>query len=107
MLGLVLYAVIFRNAQRPSAALTRAKDQQEANGSRQRSECPTGIGEPWEYDRDADCYFNPAPGHQHWDLGKPPAPAQRARLMAGQPTEVAAPSGAAEAAPVSPLDTEE
>jgi hypothetical protein len=90
-LSLVLYAVVFRGARRPSAAQTRQADAAAATAQRNRSECPTRAGEPWEYDRDTRCFFNPAPGHGHWDLGKPPGQSERARLMAGQ---AAAPSPA-------------
>ena len=91
-LSLVLYAVVFRGARRPSAAQTRQADAAAATSQRNRSECPTRAGDPWEYDRDTQCFFNPAPGHGHWDLGKPPAQSERIRLMAGQPAPAAAPS---------------
>jgi hypothetical protein len=94
VLGLVLYAVVFRGARRPSAAQTRQADAAAASSQRNRSECPTRAGDPWEYDRATQCFFNPAPGHGHWDLGKPPAQSERARLMAAQPAAPAAASAA-------------
>ena len=90
VLGLVLYGVIFKGAQRPSAALTRQHDRAGETSGRNRSECPTRVGEPWEYDRGTQCFYNPAPGHLHWDLGKPPSNQERARLMAAAPTTPAA-----------------
>jgi hypothetical protein len=96
VLGLVLYAVVFKGAQRPSAALTRQLDQRGTLGSSssksssspttpaERKPCPTRTGDPWEYDTASHCYFDPSPGHGHWHVGLPPSQAERDRLMGGQ-----------------------
>lgn len=80
LLGLALYAVAFRGAQRPSASRTRALDRAASIEGRSQAECPTRIGEPWEFDAATQCHFDP--GHGHWHLGSPPPVSQRGRADA-------------------------
>lgn len=109
LLGLTIYAVVFRGAQRPSAARTQAIDRAHSMDGRSQTECPTRAADPWEYDEATDCHYDP--GHGHWHLGRPPSPRDRGAsplpAPAATPPPAAAPAPPPEAAPFVPEGAEQ